>query len=637
MHRYLLTSALVTSMLILSGCGNGGDTPSDIPQANTAVLQQTESNLASVQAQSQDLQVQLNAANQKVAEKKHILDDVQTKLAVGGVTEETVAAAQAAYEKASDEVRQLEQKKATLAAEARRLAERADTLKAAIELDRFIYNLGAKVLDGTISTGDVHKFVGAVVTKKDEELVVPANKFIRDVKQGLNTPDKIRVIFPRMLNSPIIDEFLLPLLAAEIQHKTETVIVGTTYLKTLPGSKASVNGLYNILLPQPQVKHNQDERYTLTVPFKGLIQSSISGLRFELDLDEGEHTEVLTFIDAYFRDNSAKVKEEIELALENGKPTVLRESLQATFRDLKPVVSDVLSKMPNNWLGWIAQMIQSIEEDVDAENIKELKEMLRNDPDIKALIPLSTSAPLSSASNMSHRAARLGKTEITASHLLINEQYVNQSYGLSIPLTIQLKGSVNTNNHNANIVGSAAYKLNDTVISFIQSYVNQYVLRSQLESSLLLSQSYKDFFIEGQAGFITSNKDAGNWCGHRYQLTLGYDAAIASPFAQISYTSLENDRKGTLGATGIYVGLDTDIISLQQSQTTVTSQILMKVGYEVAIETLGSGMLLRPNQGWSAFVEWNGNLKLSDGLNVATSLTLGSSDPLVRISVNFEQ
>lgn len=49
------------------------------------------------------------------------------------------------------------------------------------------------------------------------------------------------------------------------------------------------------------------------------------------------------------------------------------------------------------------------------------------------------------------------------------------------------------------------------------------------------------------------------------------------------------------------------------------------------------GQSLKPNQSAAAFVEWNAGLKLSQGFEVKSALTLGSKDQSVKLNVTFEQ
>lgn len=145
-----------------------------------------------------------------------------------------------------------------------------------------------------------------------------------------------------------------------------------------------------------------------------------------------------------------------------------------------------------------------------------------------------------------------------------------------------------------------------------------------------------NFFIEAQAGYVGVREGQfSGWEGQRYQATFGYDAAVVSPFIQVEYRPLSNGFS-TLNATGVYVGLESDVMTVELADATVTSSVLAKIGYESSSETM-FGQSLKPNQSAAAFVEWNAGLKLSQEFEVKSALTLGSKDQSVKLNVAFEQ
>lgn len=201
-------------------------------------------------------------------------------------------------------------------------------------------------------------------------------------------------------------------------------------------------------------------------------------------------------------------------------------------------------------------------------------------------------------------------------------------------MQLKLKGNVNTSSRTTDLIGSATYKVNTAVVGFIQGFGNANTLYS--ESSLLLSESFNQIFIEGQAGFVKSSEGLlSTWEGARYQLTVGYDAAIISPFIQFNYTPLHGILSN-LDSKGISIGFETDILKIQAAEATFSSNVLIKIGYESSTESLLDGKSLKPNQGVSMYLDWTGKLLLSSGLKMETGLTLGPKDKSVKFNIKFE-
>jgi hypothetical protein len=193
---------------------------------------------------------------------------------------------------------------------------------------------------------------------------------------------------------------------------------------------------------------------------------------------------------------------------------------------------------------------------------------------------------------------------------------------------------VNTASRTGDLMGSVTYNFNGTMIGVAKSLGN--LTDQHSETSLVMSQSFNSFFAEVQLGVVGMRESLfSGWEGQRYQATLGYDAVYASPFVQLEYRPLSNGFS-TLDATGVYVGLETDALKVQLPEATVTSRLLAKVGYESSAEKLLGQYALTPNTGAAAFVEWSGGLSLSNGLEFATGLTVGSKDTAFKLNVSFE-
>jgi hypothetical protein len=580
--------------------------------------------LQSIQYQQNQEATQLAQARTDLSAKKQALDALQAKLARGEINRSVVAAAEAEYDRASGEIARLEAQAAALAGQARQQTEKVDTLTSAVKLDSFLSNVGPSVLSGTFSRADLDTFINVVNTKSAAQLVTPANKFIADIKFVLNTGAKIRAAVPNILNSPIVDSFVIPVaaqfLGGAIQAKAEEKITANPSQDRLNTTWVSY------------VRTDQNGGYTLNLALKDAIKGSTAGLQDELTTVE--YQGVLTFIDNYFRDHSNKITEAVSLSLKVGDPTVLQDSMRKLLMTLKPVASDVIGQMPDAWVSWFVEMIQEIPR-VDAADMQEFKDEMASIAPMLASIGLSAEAPVSTSGNTAYRRARSEVGGVGLNQLVVDGQALDQSYALDMPLRVDLKGSLNTAGRTTDVVGSVTYNINGTVIGAVQSFGN--MVDRHFESSVLVSQSIGNFFIEGQAGFIGVQEGLlSGWEGQRYQVTLGYDTAYVSPFIQLEYRPLSNGFS-TLDATGVYMGVESDVLKVQLADAVFTSTVLAKVGYESATETLFTGHSLRANQCGAAFVEWNGGLKLSSGFEVKSALTLGSKDKTVKLNIAFEQ
>lgn len=629
--KALYNALLLSSTLVLTACGGGNGSSSDSESHTQEDLSKVNSELKSIQDQANEVLIKLTQANQEAGAKKLALDALQTKFANGEVGETEVAAAQAAYEKSSSEIANLEQKKAELADQVRKLKEKADTITAAAKLDSSLNNMGSAVLSGTFSREDLATLMNAVNTKTAEQLVAPVNKFIVDTKTSLNSGAKIRAAFPKVINAPIIDSFVIPLMSQLLGGEIQAA--GEKEIRTYPILANSANG-GNMLLLKPGIsmdvpykKTATPNEYILSFPLKEAIKNSTWGLKYQLEAEQ--YNGILNFIDDYFRDNRTKFSETVNLNLTVGDPTVLQSDIQQLLVKLKPIAEDVVRTMPEEWMTYFAEMIQHIPE-VGVEDMAYLKGSMT----AFAAQGLSAEAPVSTLGNTAYRKSRSDVGGVGLTQFVVDGQALDQSYAIDMPLRVDLKGSI-TSGKTSDVVGSVTYNINGTVLGVIQSYNNTVDLHA--ETSLLVSQSMGNFFIEGQAGFVGVREGQfSGWEGQRYQATLGYDAAHVSPFIQLEYRPLTNGFS-TLDATGVYVGLESDVLKVQMHEGTLTSTVLAKVGYESASETLFTGHSLRSNQGTSAFVEWTGGLKLSNGFEVESALTLGSNDQTAKLNIAFEQ
>lgn len=225
------------------------------------------------------------------------------------------------------------------------------------------------------------------------------------------------------------------------------------------------------------------------------------------------------------------------------------------------------------------------------------------------------------AANLSHRDARLGKGGLEASNFSLNDQAMKHTIDFTSPMVVQLKGNLDTSGRReSNAVGSLAYNLNGWVVGVVHGYINDMKVNTH-ESAVMVSKSFKRVFVEGQVGDVSGqNKYDHHITGNRYLVTLGCDASVVSPFVQYQHLSAEAAER-----RGLYVGLDTDELSVQTSDATLTSKLLAKAGYE-------SGF----NTNVSVYVEWTSGLKLRNGLEITNTLNIGSNDQHLKLNLSYE-
>ncbi|MDP3641435.1 MAG: hypothetical protein Q8R43_03275, partial [Alphaproteobacteria bacterium] len=425
--KALCNTLLLSSALFLTACGGGSGTESDSNSNNQAELSKTQSDLKSIQDETNQLLVQLAQTNQEVVAKKQTLDALQAKLAVGDVTPNEMAAAQAAYNQASAELASQEQKKAELADQARKLKEKTDTFSAISKLDSVLNNIGPAVLSGTFSRTDFDIFLNSVNTKSAAELIAPANKFWADMKSGLNSGAKIRAAFPKLLNSPIVDALLIPLVANQISAPMQ---------KQLELSVAIIPNYFTTTVYTPifnvAVNYNKNgDSYILQLPIKDAIEQSTAWLLQDFEYAKREKN--LAFLDDYLT-NNPKLFNDISIqTFKAGDPTVLQKGLSKVLLDLKPLVVDVLKKMSDQSVNWFVEMIQKIL-NVDVEDMEEFKKDVADLASMLTSQGLSAEAPVSTSGNTSYRKARSVVGGVGLNQLAIDGQTLDQSYALDMPL-----------------------------------------------------------------------------------------------------------------------------------------------------------------------------------------------------------
>lgn len=201
-----------------------------------------------------------------------------------------------------------------------------------------------------------------------------------------------------------------------------------------------------------------------------------------------------------------------------------------------------------------------------------------------------------------------------------------QSVELGLPLFVQLKGEVSSAKATDAVTGAVAYRLGNTVIGAIQGYANAGdgfgIDGRLLETSVVASQSFGSFFVEGQIGSVSaSDVHLSDWSGYRSQITVGLDTAFVSPFVQVAHRQLDRGGMFNLNETIAYVGLDMDISKLAMDTYSIDTRLLAKAGYgskgwTSGVKDFGS------TTGFSGSVEWSASLNLNSGVAFSSSLTL---------------
>ncbi|MBN8568532.1 MAG: hypothetical protein J0M18_02780 [Ignavibacteria bacterium] len=296
--------------------------------------------------------------------------------------------------------------------------------------------------------------------------------------------------------------------------------------------------------------------------------------------------------------------------------------------------SDEGVQLHGNYSLWNAEdkaFMKAVFQDLD----KKIVDFLKTVDEFQGLFePLPTVAAMSAevpaelSGDVSNRQAR------TAENGSLNLRGFNvngaagESIELGMPLFVQLKGDVSSSKSTEAVTGSVAYRLGNTVIGAIQGYANSGegfgVEGRQLETSIIASQSFGAFFIEGQIGTVSATDvHDSNWKGMRSQVTLGIDTEFVSPFVQVAHRQL--DRGGfDLNQTTAYVGVDMDVAKLKADSYTVDTRLLAKVGYGDKAWSKGTNDLGTTSE-FSGSVEWSGTLSLNSGISFNASLNLDTT------------
>jgi hypothetical protein len=513
------------------------------------------------------------------------------------------------------------------------LKEKADTLAVKVEFTQSLSSFGTKLISGTLAKSDVLSTIKGVNELTNEQLLPYAKGFVTQLNSVLSSAQSVKSTLPRMLNSRAVTELAIPIAVQMLQKEA------ANYLANAPLQEVLKYGVTFTKLSDTEVTASMDVK-ALVKKTTSYNESYLTSPSVIMEPEtKAQYRAVNSFIDDEFVKYSGEFPAVLTATLDVNNPKGFETYLLGLWPKCKFVFSKVLNDMPAAWLEvglaelreeWGVNSSQISSEDM--EKLKQAVAVLS--PFIDAnMTALSAEAPVSTSSTVSHRKARTDVGGVALNQFALDGNTLNQSYALNMPLRIDLKGSI-TSGKSSDVVGSVTYNLNGTVMGVVQSYSNTVDLHA--ETSVLLSQSIGNFFIEAQAGYVGVREGQfSGWEGQRYQATFGCDAAVVSPFIQVEYRPLSNGFS-TLNATGVYVGLESDVMTVELVDATFTSSVLAKVGYESTHETM-LGQSLKPNQSAAAFVEWKAGLKLSQGFEVKSALTLGSKDQSVKLNVAFEQ
>ena len=208
------------------------------------------------------------------------------------------------------------------------------------------------------------------------------------------------------------------------------------------------------------------------------------------------------------------------------------------------------------------------------------------------------------------RLARQGTAGVDASQLQLNGVSAGK-VEMSLPISINLKGKIDGSKSTAGTSGTVAYKMGNAVVGIVHAYANKGEGfegdSHQSETSVALSQSMGNAFVEGQVGYIgTHHVHNADMIGHRYQLSMGFDTEYISPFVQLAYRDF-----GKQTDASAYVGAEMAIDSLKADTYSLDTHLTAKAGVDSKTEFTGS-------------LEWSASLNLNSGISFKTDLTLGT-------------
>jgi hypothetical protein len=324
-----------------------------------------------------------------------------------------------------------------------------------------------------------------------------------------------------------------------------------------------------------------------------------------------QNKELRSYLDTY-----ARVQTDILLAEMNRKNSSSRATIEEYTLKINALQSDAVKIQKK-----ILEMYQDPKlSDYSRKEMEELKSL--------GLMPVELSpTPSAETPNLSEsvslRRARQGGASADFSQLRANG-ISGGATPLSLPMYVQLKGDIEGSKTTKGMTGLAVYKLNNTLVGMIHGYANAsnnpHTSLSHNESSLVISQSFGQAYLEGQAGFIRSTTNQQEVSGQRYQLSAGYDFEHVTPFVQASARDIHN-----LNERSIQVGCEVEIMRLTTDQYTLSSHMMLKGGYHSLRGSIGS-------------IEGAFELGLHNGVNMQAGFTtFNNATSTIQINISVDQ
>jgi hypothetical protein len=234
---------------------------------------------------------------------------------------------------------------------------------------------------------------------------------------------------------------------------------------------------------------------------------------------------------------------------------------------------------------------------------------------------------LALGSDISTRDMRVNNGVINYQNLALNQRSGAKVF-TRLPLSLALKGNVN-NLKTESFQGAISSQIGKTTIGVTYAYVNQgegFNLDDSFasESSLLVSRSFGDVFVEAKIGLINSQNIFDiDTSGSRTHFKLGIDTCYVSPFIQWTETNLNTGKK-SLKSRKTFVGLDFGAADLQCGSAWISNSLLIKGG-------------LNQNKKLECLASWISGVSFADGVVASSQLEWNPSYIATEFSVGVER
>jgi hypothetical protein len=223
---------------------------------------------------------------------------------------------------------------------------------------------------------------------------------------------------------------------------------------------------------------------------------------------------------------------------------------------------------------------------------------------------LSIGADLSSGNMVSHRQARLLGGEINTSQFSFNGRQ-GDVISLRGPLSLQIKGSLDSQKNTDGLVTSLTFKAGPTLVGAEAEYVNKdshFSSGKRLNVSALVAHSFGPFFAEAKLGRVDAENYLGVSCsGTVYSAKVGFDGSFVTPFFEVNHCLLTSGYD-KFSVTQSFVGLDIGTLELSGQQFESKISLVAKASKDRFLISFAS------------------NHKLFEGFDLNSSLDLDSRD-----------